>query len=80
MSVLKQAQPAENVLPVVVALDLFSRHAAEQHQVQSPGIIEVRRDIQEILADPPQAHRGCKWITILHQKGGQTDGRDEELP
>lgn len=74
----QQAQHCQNIIPVV-PVSFLSGHAADQHKVQRPRIIDVGRDIHHALCRPPRGHRSPERIASLHEERDKTDHRHENL-
>ena len=78
MVVLQPAQHGEKIVPVV-PVRFFSRDPTQQHEIHGPRIMDVGRNVHEVLRRPPQANRGAEWIASLHQERAETDDRHQEL-
>ena len=66
-----QAERLQQVFPVV-PFDLRARPAAEEHQLQRPRIVDVGRQVDQVLPGPPGRHRGAETVAAAperHQAG-----------
>ena len=78
MIAVQQARQLEDVLPIV-PLDFGARVAANQHQLQRSGIVDVQRDVDQVLAGPPAHDRGGEGIRAGREEGDPADDRHEHL-
>src|SRR5262245_27663318 len=78
MIVREPAEHAQDVLPIV-SIRFLACDAAQQHQIQSPCIVNVWSYIHEIFGSPPKSHGGAERIASLEKKRCETDDRHEDL-
>ena len=75
---LQEIQHRQDVVPVV-SICFFSGHAADEHEIQGAGVVDVGGDIHQTLRRPPQGHRGAERIMRLDQECTETNHRHENL-
>ena len=73
----KPSERHQDGLPIM-SFD-FGCGAAEQHQLQRSRIVDVRREIEQALAGPPDAHRCAERIVLLKQEGPGAHERHDHL-
>ena len=77
----QQPDLVEEVIPVVEAVGgRVAEVAAHQGQDPGTGIIDVGGDVEEVLTEPPERHRGAEGVAGLHQQDPGADRRHQELP
>ena len=63
----------------IVALDLGACAAAEQHELERPRVGDIRRQVEQVLTEPPQAAGSTKWVACLEEQRAGAYGRDQQL-
>ncbi len=69
---LEPSEMTENEFPVMVVSNVAAGDAAQQYQISGSGVIDVGRDVHEILSKPPQGNRSTKGVPGLCQKDNKT--------
>ena len=69
---------SEDVFPIV-PVRLFSGDSSQQDQIEGAGVIDIRCDVQKILAEPPETRRSTEVLPIAEQQGDRADKRYEQL-